>query len=308
MARVVPLANQRGVDDLKKNSITPYFMIFPVIALILLFKIYPIASSVIESMFRVGAGQVSYFIGLQNFVDLTKDTIFLGSFLTTIKFNLILTPLQVVLSTLLAVLVNQPIRGIRVFRTIYYSPMGVSIAVSSILWGMMLSINGGLINSCLSLLGLPQQPFLSSPIQALYSIVLTSTWKGVGYWMIFILAGLQGIPNDLYESATIDGSNPIHTFFYITIPMLRSTLTFVIVTDTVTNLLLFAPMYMLTDGGPQRSTNTLMLEAYKTLYRSTDPGRAYAIITVLIIMVSLVVIIQKLLLRERISVKKRWVA
>jgi multiple sugar transport system permease protein len=283
----------------KKYNSVAYLLIFPVISLILIFKIYPIISSVVESFFSVGAGQVKTFVGLRNFIDLFTEPVFLKSLGVTIVFNLLLTPIQVVISILLALLVNIPLKGIRIFRSIYYMPVGISISVTAVIWGMMLSPNGGLINTLLSLIGLPPQPFLISPNQAMFSILLMCTWQGVGYWMIFVLGGLQGIPREIYEAAQIDGSSGVRTFFRITLPSLKPVLTFVIVTNTVVNLLLFAPMYMLTDGGPQRSTNVLMLEAYKTLYRSVDPGRAYAIITVLIMMVAIIATSQMTLLREK---------
>ena len=276
-----------------------YPMILPVLALIIIFKLYPIVYCIFGSFFKVGAWQTQTFVGISNYISVFEESVFRNSFWVTMKFNLILTPLQVALSILLALLVNVPLKGVRLFRTIYYMPVGVSISVAAIIWGLMLMANGGLINGLLSLMGIPAQPFLTSRDQALFAIILMATWQGVGYWMIFILAGLQGIPSELYEAAKIDGSGVAQTLFRITLPSLRNTLTFVIVTDTVTNILLFAPMYLLTDGGPQRSTNVLMLEAYKTLYRSVDPSRAYVIVTVLIVMAALVVMLQTYLLREK---------
>ena len=276
-----------------------YSMVLPVMVLIVLFKIYPVLYSIIGSFFTVSAGQSQRFVGITNFISVFKETVFQNSFFVTIKFNILLTPIQIILAILLAMMVNTKIKGIHVFRTIFYMPVGVPISIAAIIWGMMLMANGGLINGLLSLIRIPPQPFLTSKDQALYAIIIMATWQGVGYWMVFILAGLQGIPDEIYEAARIDGSGATQTFFAVTLPSLRNVIIFVLVSDSVVNILLFAPMYLLTDGGPQRSTNLLMLEAYKTLYRSTDPSRAYVIITSLIALGSLVVLLQMFLLREK---------
>jgi multiple sugar transport system permease protein len=130
---------------------------------------------------------------------------------------------------------------------------------------------------------------LSSPGQALPSIILIASWIGVGYWMFFFLAGLQGIPPTLYEAAAIDGATPVRAFFHITLPLLRRVIAFVLVADTTANFLLFAPVYILTHGGPQGSTDLLMYEAYRSGFIGLDVGRATSITTILIADLLLVV-------------------
>lgn len=268
------------------RKVLPYFLIGPAVILILIFKIYPIFNTFADSMTVDGA------FSLQNFRNLFSDKFFWESFWVTIKFNIILTPLQIFLSLLVSLLVNAKVRGIGVFRTIYYLPATMSTAVAAIIWGTMLNPNNGVINSILSLIGIDKQPFLTSSDQALYCIMLITTWIGVGYWMMFILAGLKGVDEAIYDSAKIDGANWFQTTVRITIPMIRKTLAFVLISDTTINLLMFAPMQIITNGGPRRSTNVLMYEAYKSYFTYADKGRGDAIVAVLLVMIAIVVTFQ----------------
>jgi multiple sugar transport system permease protein len=160
--------------------------------------------------------------------------------------------------------------------------LGVSIIVSSSIWSLLLNPNDGLVNSVIALFGIPQQPFLTSTTQALWCIILVASWTGISYWMIFILAGLQEIPDTLYEAAIIDGANAWQTFWRITLPSLRRVLLFVIVADTSANFLLFAPIYVLTGGGPQMSTNSLMHEIYSSAFIYSDIHRALTLTAILL--------------------------
>lgn len=268
------------------RKLLPYFLIGPAVVLILIFKIYPIVNTFADSMTVDGA------FSLHNFRNLFSDKFFWESFWVTIKFNVILTPLQIFLALLVSLLVNAKVRGIGVFRTIYYLPATMSTAVAAIIWGTMLNPNNGVINSLLSMIGIDKQPFLTSSDQALYCIMLITTWIGVGYWMMFILAGLKGVDEAIYDSAKIDGANWFQTTIRITIPMIRKTLAFVLISDTTINLLMFAPMQIITTGGPRRSTNVLMYEAYKSYFTYADKGRGDAIVAVLLIMIAIVVAFQ----------------
>jgi multiple sugar transport system permease protein len=141
-------------------------------------------------------------------------------------------------------------------------------------------------------LGMEAQPFFTGKDQALESIMLVATWKGCGYWMMFLLAGINDIDTSIYEAAKIDGSSYWNTVFHITLPLLKKQIAFVVIADTTSNLLLFAPMYMITKGGPRGSTNVLMYEAYKSAFVYGDQARAAALMTVLLLMVGIVVAIQ----------------
>lgn len=268
------------------NKYFPYLIIAPTIILILLFKIYPILENVFTSFLWKGEWAT------RSYEMIFADKTFWKSLWLTIKFNLILTPIQVVISIGMALLVSVRMRGIGVFRTIYYLPVAISITVACMMWNMMLNPSNGVVNSFLLKLGFEAQPFFTGSKQALASIMMIATWKGCGYWMMFLLAGIKDISQELFESAKIDGASYWVTTFRITIPLLKRPLAFVIIADTTSNLLLFAPMYMITKGGPQGSTNVLMYEAYKSAFIYGDQTRAAALMTVLLLLVGIIVAIQ----------------
>jgi multiple sugar transport system permease protein len=157
----------------------------------------------------------------------------------------------------------------------------------------------GLLNALLAPLGIGEQRFLTSPDQALWSIILIVSWIGVGYWMTFLIAGLQDIPKSLYEAVTIDGANAWQRFRYVTLPQLRRPLTFVLVANTVANFLVFAPVQILTKGGPQGSTNLVMNEIYQRAFLTGDKSSAAAATVVLVLIVLVVVAIQFRLMTDR---------
>lgn len=229
------------------------------------------------------------FVGIGNYVSLFSDPVFWNSLKVTLWFNLLINPLQIILAFGLAILLNQKIRNIAFFRGINFIPVAVSIPTACILWDIMLSPEQGVVNSILVSLNMSPQPFLTSSSQALGSIIAIASWRGIGYWALFFLAGLQEVPTSLYEASSIDGASRWNQFKNITYPMMKRPLTFVVVSVTVANMLLFSPMYILTNGGPQQSTNVLMLESYNSAFLYSDMGRASAIVVV-ILLITLVII------------------
>ena len=150
-------------------------------------------------------------MGLRNFQDIFTDPVGLQSIWVTLRFNLIVNPLQIGLALLLALLINQALRGIDFFRSIYLLPIAISLNVTAIIWGLMLNQNG-LMNGLLRTVGLPAQPFLIDQIRHCGAIIMMASWVGVAYWALFLLAGLQGIPPELYEAAEIDGAGVMQRF------------------------------------------------------------------------------------------------
>ena len=169
----------------------------------------------------------------------------------------------------------------------------------------MFNYNSGVLNSLLMKLGFSAQGFLNDSKQALFCIIVIATWKGCGYWMMFILAGLKNIDGEIYEAARIDGAGFFHTVFKITLPLLKKVLLFVCVANTSSNVLLFAPMQLITNGGPKNSTDVLMYEAYKSAFKYADRSRSAAIVSVLLAMIILVATLQFFLLGEREEKPKR---
>lgn len=282
----------------KAEKWVPYLFLSPALLLILFFRVLPALSGLRESLYATSfaGGGVKTFVGLQNFQDIFTDPVGLQSIWVTIRFNLIVNPLQIGLALGLALLVNQVLRGIDLFRSIYLLPIAISLNVTSIIWGLVLAQNG-LLNGLLRAVGLPAQLFLQSPDQALWSIIMMASWVGVSYWALFILAGLQGISQELYEAAEIDGAGILQRFKSVTLPLLRRVLIFVLVADTIANFLLFVPVLILTSGGPQLSTNTLMFEAYRRGFVFGDFGTSSAMIMLLLAATLVIVAIEFWLLR-----------
>ena len=269
-----------------REKLMPYLLIFPALIFVLIFKIYPIVSVSIGSFFRKGE------FTFKTYEILFRDKVFWNSVKTTLKMNVVMIPLQVCLSMVLALLVNNNVKGIGVFRSIYYLPVTMAISVASVTWSLMMNVNNGVINSLLSIFGIPSQGFFTDVKQALWCIVIMATWKGCGYWMMYLLAGLKGIDTAIYEAATMDGAGFFTTLFRITLPLMKRTLLFVFVANTTANMLLFAPSKLITEGGPQNSTNVLMYEVYKSAFKNGNMSRAGAITTILLVITIFTVVIQ----------------
>lgn len=268
------------------QKVLPYLMLAPALIFILIFKIYPIISVSVGSFFRDG------FFSLRTYEILFSDKTFWNSLWTTLKMNVVMIPLQMVVSLILALLVNNNVKGVGVFRSIYYLPVTMAISVASVTWSLMMNVNNGVFNSILSIFGIPNQGFFTAANQALWCIVLMATWKGCGMWMMYLLAGLKGVDTSIYESARLDGAGYFTTLRKITLPLISRTMLFVLVANTTANMLLFAPSKLITEGGPQNSTNVLMYEVYKSAFRNGNMARAGAITTILLLIVMVTVIAQ----------------
>lgn len=293
-----PHAKRINIDKMKK-ALTPYALLFLSFILIVLFKVYPILYALWGSFYVRVAGGAMKFAGLENFIVLFKDPDFLNSVWMTLKFSIIITPVQVILAVAVALLLNRNHVLVRVTRTIVYIPVAVNMVVATTIWNLMLNPSSGIINSILNVFGIASQPFLTSQNQAMFVIMLICCWKGVAYWMMFLLAGLQNINESLYEAGRIDGTNAFSELFLLTLPMLKNSLIFVLISDTMINLFMFVPVYLLTSGGPQGATNVLMYEAYRSAFKFSNYGRSYAIIAVLMIITFIIIGIQFWFLRDK---------
>jgi multiple sugar transport system permease protein len=228
---------------------------------------------------------------------LFADPTFLNSVRVTLVFSLVVNPLQIAISLALAVLFTRRFAGVRFWRSLVILPIAVPPAVSAAIWSVAYRPDG-LLNSVFHVLGIPAQPFLTSPGQAMWCLIVLLSWIGVGYWMMFLIAGLQDIPESLYEAAAIDGASSWARFWHITLPLLRRPLAFVLVADTVSNFLVFAPVQMLTNGGPQGTTNVTMFDIFTRAYSVGDLSLAQAEVMLLVLVVLAVVAVQFRLLRS----------
>ena len=283
-----------------RGRLAPYLFLLPAVMLLLVFNLYPTLATLNESLHvKSFINNERIFVGLENFERIFRDPVFWKSVQVTLWFSILVNPIQIALALLLALLANQKVRGISVFRSIYLLPVAVSINVTTVVWGLMLDSDSGLINGILAAVDIPKQPFLTAPSHALWSIIILATWKGVPLWALFFLAGLQGIPESVIEAAKIDGANRRQIFTMITLPLLRGVLLFVLIADTVANFLLFAPVQLLTEGGPQLSTNLIMYETYRRGFVYNDLFTSAAMLLVMLVFVLMVILLQAFALRRR---------
>ena len=280
----------------------PYLFLAPALIGTIAFKLYPIFIGFWESLIYTsfsGGAEKRIFVWFENYQYLFDDKIFWKSLEITAFLTIIINPLQIAMSLGLALLLMRKSKFIRIIRSLYLLPIGIALPIATIIWGLMLDPNQGLINGVIGVFGIPPQPFLVSENQALWCIIAIATWKGVAFWMLFLLAGLEDIPKQYYEAAEIDGATPFQKFRYVTIPQLKRTILFVFVADTAANFVLMVPMIILTKGGPLQSTNVLIYEGYRSGFYYQDWGRSLSIITILTVITLIVIGLQLLFLSER---------
>jgi multiple sugar transport system permease protein len=216
------------------------------------------------------------YVGLTNYDDMVHDERFLQSVLNTIYFTGASVPITMIIGLGLALLLNQPIRGRAVFRTVYYLPVVTPFVVSALLWKWLYNGEFGLFNYYLLKGHIIDQPllWLSDKDLAMPAVVLMSIWSGVGFSMVVYLAGLQAIPAELYESAKLDGAGALRRVLYITIPMLRPTTLFLLVIGIIGSLQVFTQIFVMTSGGPVNKTTTMVYYMYLWAFKYYDMGYA----------------------------------
>ncbi|MEU1973755.1 sugar ABC transporter permease [Microbacterium sp. NPDC019599] len=271
--------------------------LLPALAALLVLRLAPAGVALIDSFFRSTLLGGTSFVGLGNYADLFANPDFQNSVGVTLLFAVVINPLQIAAAFLLAVLFTRRAAGSKFWRSMVILPIAVPPAVSAVIWSVIYRPDG-LANAFLAVFGIPPQPFLTSPQQALLSIMILLSWIGVGYWMMFLIAGINDIPSSYYEAASIDGASAWRQLWSITFPLLRRPLAFVLVADTVSNFLVFAPVQILTKGGPNGSTNLLMYDLYTRAYTFADINKAQAEVVILVLITVVIVAIQFRLLRS----------
>jgi len=268
---------------------------------ILLFSLLPILQALRISFFEYGLlSPEQTFIGADNYARAFADPVFRIALHNTILFSALLVVGQTLLALLLALLLKQEIRGRAFFRSAFFLPVVTSLVVISTVWKLMYN-SQGFINGVLGTLGVGAQPFLASSTQALPSLVLMSVWKEVGFYMLIFLAGLQAIPGELYESASIDGANRWTSFWRITLPLLRRATVFVMVVGTISAFKVFTPVYLMTDGGPADSTMVIVFYIFRVAFRYFEMGFASAMSFILMGIVIVLTLLQFRLLRTTVE-------
>lgn len=285
--------NSKKKGGLKKSEIAGIAFAAPALILLTIFLIIPFILTIGYSFtdYNLLKPDQIQFIGLKNFIKLAQDTVFRKSIINTFVFVILVVPLQVAMALGLALLINKKMRGISIFRLAFFAPTVLSLVVVSILWSYIYNPNNGLLNSLMTSIGLPAQPFLTSPKQAMVCIVILSAWQGCGFQMMIYLSGLQDIPQYLYEAAEVDGANRFQKFQNITLPGLRNISVFIMLSIVISAFQLLIQPMMLTQGGPQNATMSIVYEIYQTGYkfRNMGYGSSMALVfTLLVLVISLV--------------------
>ncbi|GAB2023142.1 sugar ABC transporter permease [Pseudolactococcus yaeyamensis] len=286
-------------STLKENLIGYGFM-SPALILLGVFLVIPIFMVVYYSFtdYYLLTPDQRQFVGLSNFVQLFKDPIFIKSIFNTLKFVVWIIPVQLGASLGLALIVNKARKGNIFFKVAFFAPVVMSLVVISILWLYLLNPNDGLINTLLMKIGIDAQPFLTSPKQAMYTIVFVSAWQGAGYQMLLLLGGMQNIPQDVYEAAELDGFNKFQQFIYITMPLLKPTALFVLLTTLISAFKLIVQPMVMTQGGPMNSTMTMVYYIYQTGFTDRMVGYSSSIALIFTTMIGMISIAQRKLMKE----------
>jgi multiple sugar transport system permease protein len=284
---------------LKRGSLSPLLYLAPFLLFFIVFQIYPIFQGLYVSLTKWDLATPPRFIGLANYAGLMRDTLFWTALRNTSLFVALNAPLAVVIPLGLAILVNDPIHGRGIFRSAFSMPLMISVASVGVLWQWFYNPAFGLINYYLGLVGLPGQNWLSQTGWAMIAVVVTTVWWTSGFNMILFLAGLQDIPEHLYDAAKIDGAGNWALFRYVTLPGLRATLLFVGVTTIIGSFRVFGQVFVMTNGGPFDSTRTIVQHIYETGFRYFKMGSASAVAWVLFCIVVVFTFVQFRLLREQ---------
>ncbi len=284
--------------------LTPYLFLLPALVLLGLTVFYPAIQAFFLSFTRYeyDLTQPPLWIGFKNFQRLLVDPVFWQTFRNTLLYLVCVVPILVTLPLGLAILVNQKLRGIHWFRVAYYIPVVISMVVAGIAWKWLYAENG-LLNQLLRLIGLSQEgiPWLTSPQWAIFSVMAVTVWKGLGYYMVIYLAGLQAIPPDLYEAAAIDGSDGIKKHWDITVPLMRPYLLLVAVISAISATKVFEEVYIMTQGGPRNSSKTLVYYVYEQAFQNLEMSYACTIGLVMFLIILGLSVLRLTL--ERVTVK-----
>lgn len=295
--RVGPTWLSRLVNS---DAVAGYVLVLPTIIGLMLFSLGPVVASALLSFTRWDGLTAPVWTGIENYRLLFTDPLFWTALRNTLYYTVGSVVPSIILSLLLAMAVNQKIKGVVVFRTLFFLPVISPPVAIAILWGWLYNSQYGLIDAVLNRLGLSPVQWLSEPSTALPAIMVMSVWSGLGYNMVLFLAGLQGIPQELYEAAKIDGANRWVLFRHVTVPLLSPTTFFILVLSMISAFQLFDYVYIMTSGGPMYSTMSIVLYIYQMAFQNFKMGYASALAYVLFVIIAVVTFIQ-------FRLQRRWV-
>ena len=291
----ITLNEKKSMSMKSKKAIMGSIFIAPALIFIFIFLLLPAILAFIYSFqnYNMLKPHAKVFVALQNYMEILKDPAFYKVLKNTV------VPAQSAVALLLALIVNAKIKTSKVARICFFSPVITSMVVVSILWTFLYNKDNGMINSFLSQLGIPAQPFLLSEKQAMNSIIIMSIWQAAGHQMMIFLAGLQDVSPELYEAAQIDGANWWQKFTNVTLPGIQHVSNFVILMTTIQAFKLFTQPYIMTGGGPNESTKTLAYMIYEQGFQYRNVGYSCAIAVLFFLIITVVSgILKKLIMKE----------
>lgn len=283
-----------------RDTVVALPFILPGMIVFFVFRLGAVIFSFYVSLHKYRLLEESIFIGLQNFTNIIRDSIFLLALKNTAYLLAGTVPAIISVSLALAIVLNTQLYGRNFFRTLFFSPLMIPLAIAAIVWARSLDPAWGEWNWLFGLLGIPPQGWLPNPRQAMIPLIIVNTWRNIGFYMMLFLAGLQDIPRQFIESAEIDGANKWVCFWYITFPLLKPVLFFVTIMSVIGISQVFVTPQIITGGGPSRATLTAVLYLYRTGFKYYRMGEAATMSWLLFgIIFTLAILNRKLFGKER---------
>ena len=284
--------NKKKNQVVLRNTLKGYLFLLPNLLGFAFFTVIPVVAVFVLSFTDWNAFKTPNFIGLENFVTMVKDDNFRQSLVNNFTYTLIFVPGTLILALLFALGLNQNIRFKEGFRIIYFLPHITSMVAAAMVWRMIFNDTYGPLSNFLLSIGIDPPGWLSTSKWALLSITIMSIWKNYGYYIVILLAGLAGIPYQLYEAAELDGANKLQKFLNVTWPMLSPTLFFALITCVISSFKVFDAINIMTEGGPGKSTYVLVYTIYTEAFKNYRFGYASSVALVLFAIILLVTLIQ----------------
>ncbi|XQY91599.1 carbohydrate ABC transporter permease [Metabacillus sp. HB246100] len=274
---------------MSKSHRMTFLFLLPAIVIFLLFTVYPLLYALFTSFFDLNYLKGDrFFLGLENYKNVLSDQVFWVAVRNTVLFVLVAVTLEVIVGVIVALLFNVQFKGVSIIRSIVLLPMLLPPITVALTWKMMYEYDYGVINYILTSFGLPAIEWLSSPSWAMISIIITDVWQWTPFVFLIILASLQGIPKELYESAQVNGANAWQCTRFVTLPLIKPAIFLVLLLRTIETFQVFEKMYVLTGGGPGNATETITFYIYRYGFKYFETGYATA---ATIIMVGIIVIL-----------------
>ena len=263
----------------------PYLFLLPALVVLLIFFFIPFFQTIGLSFLDYSNNIYNpNFSGIKNYIEILHNPIFYKVMLNTVIYLIVAVPILATLPLLLAILINQKIKGITLYKILIYLPVIVSIVVAAIAFKWLYA-QQGILNYFIHLLHMPAIGWLTDPKYAIYSVIILTVWKGIGYYMMIYLASLMSVPKELYEACDIDGANFWQKHMTVTVPHLMPTIALVTTISSISAMKIFAEIYVMTKGGPLNSTKTIVYYIYEKAFENLDLGYASAMAVILLVIV-----------------------